>query len=168
MTLLDRFLPRCDFREHHSTRVRATPERIYEVMRHGELATHPIVRLLLFLRGLARGRRTFSLDLFLKQGFVLLAEDPPREIVLGIEGPFWKPNCKLQPVDFSRPVAPGTARGAWNFHVAADGTLSTETRVLCAEDARAKFRAYWLVVRPFSGLIRRLMLRAIRREAERG
>ena len=164
--LIDRFLPHCDFYEHHSTRVNATPERIYDVIRHGQLTTHPIVRLLLLLRGLNRPKTT-SLDLFLRQGFVLLAENPPHELVLGIEGPFWKPHCKLLPVDFTRPVSPGAARGAWNFVVAADGTVSTETRVLCAEDARAKFRAYWLFVRPFSGLTRRLMLRSIRLEAER-
>ena len=165
--LIDRLLPHCDFFERHATRVDATQEQIYDVIRHGEFTANPIIRVLITLRGLGRGRRTFSLDAFLKQGFVLLADDPPREIVLGLEGPFWKPNCKLQTVDFTRPVPSGSARAAWNFHVAADGTVVTETRVLCADDARAKFRAYWLVVRPFSGLIRRLMLRSIRLEAER-
>jgi hypothetical protein len=162
--LIDDFLPRYHFNEYHSLRVDADPERIYEAVRHGELAIHPVVRALLFLRGLGRGRTAFSLELFLKQGFVLLAENPPREIVLGIEGPFWKPSCKLGDPDFGRPVPPGVARGIWNFAIADDGTVSTETRVLCGEGARGKFRAYWLVVRPFSGLIRRLMLQAIRKQ----
>jgi hypothetical protein len=162
--LIDDFLPRYHFNEYHSLKVDASPEKIYDVVRHGEFAAHPVVRVLLFLRGLGRGRTTFSLELFLKQGFVLLAEDPPRELVLGIEGPFWKPSCKLGDPDFSKPVPPGVARGIWNFAVAGDGTISTETRVLCAHDARAKFRAYWLFVRPFSGLIRRMMLRAIRKQ----
>ena len=35
-----------------------------------------------------------------------------------------------------------------------------------APTARYRFRAYWLLVRPFSGLLRRVMLGAIRREAE--
>ena len=40
--------------------------------------------------------------------------------------------------------------------------MSTETRVLCADAAALRsFRRYWLVVGPFSGLIRILMLRAI-------
>ncbi len=166
--LIDRLLPHSDYHEYHSTFVRATPDRIYEVIRHGELTTHPIVRMLLRLRGMSS--TAFSLDLFLRQGFCLLAEDPPREIVLGIEGPFWKPACKLTPVDvesFRRPVPPDSARAAWNFAIEPreDGSLvSTETRVLCAN---WRFRAYWLVVRPFSGLIRRLMLRAIRKAAER-
>lgn len=162
--LIDRLLPHCDFYEHHSTRVTAAPERIYDVIRHGELTSHPIVRALLFVRGIGRGK---SLDLFLSQGFVILAEDRPHEIVIGIEGPFWKPNCKLRgDLDFTRPVPNGVARAAWNFAIAADGTVSTETRILCADDARPKFRAYWLFVRPFSGLIRRMMLRSIRKQAE--
>jgi hypothetical protein len=161
--LIDRFLPHCDFFEHHSTRVAATTERIYDVIRHGTFTAHPIVRALLFLRGMGRGRTTFSLDLFLKQGFTLLAEDPPREIVLGIEGPFWRPNCKLGVPDFTAPVPSGSARGVWNFRIEGE-TLSTETRVLCAPDARRKFAVYWFFIRPFSGLIRRLMLRAIRRQ----
>jgi hypothetical protein len=32
---------------------------------------------------------------------------------------------------------------------------------------RRRFRAYWLFVRPGSGLIRRFMLRAVRARAER-
>ena len=162
--LLDTFLPRYDFNEYHSTRVNAAPERIYEVVRHGELTAHPVVRVLLFLRGLGRKRKTFSLESVMRQGFVLLADDPPREVVLGIEGPFWKPGCKLGHPDFSKPVPPGVARGIWNFAIAGDGTVSTETRVLCADDARWKFRAYWFFVRPFSGLIRRIILRSIRRQ----
>ena len=169
--LIDSLLPRADHREHHQAVVRATPERIYEVIRRGELTTHPIVRALLFLRGIRRGRNSFSLDLFLEQGFCILAEDRPREIVLGIEGPFWKPSCRLQRVDeasFRTPVPAGTARAAWNFAIEPrrDGTalVSTETRIACAS---WRFRVYWLFVRPFSGLIRRLMLRAIRQEAER-
>jgi hypothetical protein len=56
-------------------------------------------------------------------------------------------------------VAPGRAGGA---------AVSTETRVLCTDErSRRAFRRYWTLVRPFSGLTRIEMLRAIRREAER-
>ena len=45
--------------------------------------------------------------------------------------------------------------------------LSTETRVHVAEPAaRRAFRRYWFVIKPFSGLIRILFLRAVRRRAE--
>jgi hypothetical protein len=168
--LIDRLLPHCDFVERHSIVVRASPERIYEVIRRGNLTHHPIVRALLSLRGLGRTRKQFNLDSFLGAGFGLLAEDPPNEIVLGIQGPFWKPNCKLHVVDaesFRTNVPDGVARAAWNFTIESDGRVTTETRILCADDARGKFRLYWTIIRPFSGLIRRMMLRAIRKEAER-
>ena len=46
--------------------------------------------------------------------------------------------------------------------------LETETRVFLTDAAaRRRFGAYWLVVRPFSGLTRRLWLRAAKRRAER-
>jgi hypothetical protein len=46
--------------------------------------------------------------------------------------------------------------------------LYTETRVRClGASSRRWFRLYWLVIRPFSGLLRRSMLRGIRTEAVR-
>jgi hypothetical protein len=36
-----------------------------------------------------------------------------------------------------------------------------------SEKARRNFRLYWFVIRPWSGLIRRLWLKAIKRRAEK-
>jgi hypothetical protein len=168
---IDELMPRADFSERHSIAVRATPERAYDAIGSADLAGSPIVRLLLALRGMKtrKRRRLANFD----HGFTLLANDPPRELVLGVEGPFWNPRCRLREINaesFTRPVPEGVARAAWNFTVAPENggsRVTTETRILCADDARAKFRLYWLVIRPFSGLIRRMMLRAIRAEAER-
>ena len=45
--------------------------------------------------------------------------------------------------------------------------LSTETRVHAADNAtRRRFGRYWRLIRPFSGLIRIVFLRAARRRAE--
>ena len=61
-------------------------------------------------------------------------------------------------VDFS---VPGWAKMILNFRAAA-GELTTETRVLLTDDgSRRAFRRYWLVIRPFSGVIRRRWLAAI-------
>jgi len=108
-------------------------------------------------------------------GFGRLEEAAPREIVLGVAGRFWRPTGNIEPFrreNFDGAVAPGLARAVWNFALrdVGDGhtLLSTETRVVCGDAAsRRKFLAYWLVVGPFSGLIRRSMLRAIRREVAR-
>lgn len=149
-------MPEFDHVERHSIAVSAPPERVYAAIRTANLTRSRIVRLLLGLRGIR------TLD-----GFSLIADDPPRELLLAIEGPFWNPACRPIAIASDTPQRPGTARAAWNF-VVEPGRLSTETRVRCADAAsHRRFRVYWFFVRPFSGLIRRLMLRAIRDEAER-
>ena len=108
------------------------------------------------------------------QGFLLLAEDPPREVVLGLVGAFWRLRGGVVRADagtFGNPPPAGTARAAWNFHIAELGgsecLLSTETRVQGADDAsRRRFKLYWTIVGAGSGLIRVRMLRSIRRVAE--
>jgi len=110
----------------------------------------------------------------MNSGFGMLAENPNQEIVLGVTGRFWRLTGNLSPFnrsDFDRPVPIGMARGVWNFSVAeqinGQTTLFTETRVMCGDAAsRRKFLTYWLIVRPFSGLIRLIMLRRVRKTAE--
>lgn len=151
--------------------MRASRERVYDAVSTADLTGGFVVRALLLMRGMglrpARTIRDFA------SGFRIVAEDRPNEIMLGTEGPFWKPACRprgLDAEDFRLPVPEGVARAAWNFTTETQGDatlLATETRVLCADDARPKFRMYWMLIRPFSGIIRRMMLRAIRKAAER-
>jgi hypothetical protein len=187
--LIDEFLPQWDACERHQIRIRATPERVYRAIRTADLARHPLVRGLLLLRFLPaafadrtrlrelreRASRPIPLAAFEAQGFRVLAEDPPRELLIGLEGAFWQAGADLHPVSphsFREPVPVGLARAAWNFVVVLGETgscvLHTETRIRTGDaPARRRFRLYWLLIRPGSGLIRRLMLRAIREEAER-
>ena len=165
--LLDHYLPHCDFYERHSTLARTTPERAYAALHATEFSRSRIIRVLLAMRGIRN--RSFTAT----SAFTVLEENPPHEIVIGLQGPFWKPFCKLDRVDaetYKTPVRAGVARGAWNFLIEREGDrtrITTETRVLCADDARAKLRLYWMLIRPWSGLIRRVMLRRIRKESER-
>ncbi len=47
--------------------------------------------------------------------------------------------------------------------------LSTENRMVCGDTmSRWKFRVSWVMRKPFSGLIRLMMLRAVRRACEGG
>jgi hypothetical protein len=123
---------------------------------------------------LAQRLRAFRLADFEREGFHVVGERVPEELVIGLLGKFWTARgalcATLSIEDFHKGPPKGYALAGWNFTVAArpDGLteLATETRVWCAPDARVKFHAYWLLVRPGSGLIRRSMLGAIRREAE--
>ena len=187
--LIDEFLPDYDVVERHETRVRASPRAVYAAIAQADLAFSPVVRLLLALRMLPsiilrrpdtvreaarRLGRPITLRAFEERGFTILAEDPPRELLIGLVGTFWTPTGGLRAVDaatFRGPQPAGTARAAWNFMVVpgdgADCRLTTETRVQCADaDSRRRFRWYWRLVRPGSGIIRLAMLRSIRTHAE--
>ena len=188
--LLDELLPERDFDERHALTVAAPPAATFEAIRRADLGRGRLTRTLFLLRALPglvvapretvrrflrRGSARVTVDALASSGFVLLAERPGREVVLGTIGRFWKPSGGMRPfeaAEFASFREPGWAKAAWNFRVdaAPDGgtTLSTETRVLCTDPgSRRTFRRYWRLVRPFSGLIRIEMLRAIRREAER-
>jgi hypothetical protein len=75
------------------------------------------------------------------------------------------------PDEFRTISGPGYAKAVLNFRVEpqlAMCVVSTETRVWTTDDAtRRKFALYWWTIRLWSGLIRRMWLRAIRRRAER-
>jgi hypothetical protein len=157
---------------------------VYQALWTADFGSSLVIKLLLVLRSLPgflsdgfrklpRSQR-ITLQTLIDSEFGLLAEKPPEEIVLGVTGKFWRPTGNLSIFnrsDFDRPVSPGMARAVWNFSVSEeDGhartILSTETRVVCGDDAsRRKFRAYWFFVRPFSGLIRRIMLKNVRKAA---
>jgi hypothetical protein len=181
--LIDDHLPHGDFAERHALRVHAPPERAYEAARRLDMSGSLLVRSLFALRSLpalfsgktGRGEKALgtTMDRLLHNGFVLLDERPPHEFVLGLVGRFWTPAGgieRIHPAEFAVFDRPGMAVAAWNFTVLPtdEGSLvATETRVRCTDAAaRRSFARYWRVVRPFSGLIRKEALRAIRRTAE--
>jgi hypothetical protein len=133
---LDRVLPQWHFRERHTIRVDAPAERVLAAVHEVDPDEIPLVRVLFRLRGL-KGLPEFE-----------TVSESPAEIVYALAR------------------APRGLEIRLGFHF--DGeTLSTETRVSAADpSARRRFRLYWLAIRPFSGLIRRVWLRAIKRRAE--
>lgn len=188
--LLEGLLPQFDVRASYITRIAASPEQVYASVRSANFDHWGLMRALFVLRGLpgllvagarwshirARGeRRPVRLSDVLDRGFSLLGERPGEEMVLGTVGRFWLLRGEVRavsPEDFHRADEPGTARAAWNFAVrpgpGGRTMLTTETRVRCADAAtRRRLRLYWAAIGPFSGLIRREMLAAIRAAAEK-
>src|SRR5215510_14523256 len=188
--LLDDFLPEFDVRTHHAIRVAAPPEHVYACLWRTNYDHWGITRALYALRTLPAffsspmetrrrflkeaQRQHFTLQDLLANGFVLLDEQSGNELVLGTVGRFWRARgqlCVTSPRRFVEPPPAGMAKAAWNFSVGLHpkgGTeLRTETRVLCADAAtRRRFRAYWTLIRPASGLIRREILAAVCKQAE--
>lgn len=177
-------------RERHALRISAGSEAVYRSLWEADFGGL-IANTLLGLRAIPSwvanrrvgsdradsGRSTRSaltLPRFLDAGFAKLEEVPNEELVLGLTGRFWTPTGGLVATrldTFRAGPEQGLAQAAWNFHLSPTTPgvteLLTETRVRVAEDARASFQFYWTVVRPFSGLLRRAMLRDVRRAAER-
>lgn len=181
-TRLDAFAPVWQFRELHERRIAAPPARVFEAVRRVRADEILFFRALTWLR---RGGRPLPstildaggdeplIDVALRGGFVRLAEDPHRELVVGtaiLRPPDWQ--GPLTPEVFETPRSPGWVLAAMNFLVRPDGgggtIVSTETRVYASSSgARRRFAAYWRLIYPGSALIRRMWLRAIDRRATR-
>lgn len=179
-TRLDEFMPAWQFHERHTIRIAASPERAYDAIR---LVRANEISLLSALTWIRRGGRKTAesvlnagdsapvLDIATRSGFIYLANDAPRELVVGtvvVAPP--GPRSALLPLAFKTPLAPGFALAAMNFVVTPDGPnasiVSTETRVFANSPAsRRKFARYWRVIYPGSAIIRRMWLRAVERRA---
>jgi membrane protein implicated in regulation of membrane protease activity len=157
MKSLDAFLPSYEFATRHAVAVDADPARADRALREVTFSEVPLVRGLLFARGLG-ARRGEDTVLAAMQPRATVLEDVPGEgIVLTLTGQFWRLRGR-------GPEPPATA--VVDFRVE-PGRLTTETRVHVPDRlSRRKFARYWRVVRPFSALIRILVLRAAKRRAE--
>ena len=181
--LIDEHLPIYDVVERHQTVVRAPRETVYETVRRLDMRRSPIIRALFELRSvpalLSRSsshrseRLGLTLDGLLQSGFIFLGERLGEELLLGLVGRFWTflgSTLRTNADDFHGFQRPGYAKAAWDFRLDEEGSstlLTTETRVLCTDEAsRSKFRLYWAVIGPFSGLIRKEILRVVKSKAE--
>ena len=179
--LIDRFLPDYDVVEHHAVDVDAPVDEAYRAVKELDLARSPVALALLFVRGLphlftgaVKPKLRLQLDDIVESGFVVLAEEPGQELVLGIVGKFWQLSSgvhRIRPEEFVGFDTPGFAKAAWNFVVSArpggGSRVETETRIVSTnDDARRQFSRYWWLIGRFSALIRRIVLGQIKREAE--
>ena len=155
---LDAFLPSYEFAERHAVEVRADAGDAERALREVTFQDVPVVRALLFMRGIRSARADQRvLDAMERRGTVL-DRVPGEGVVLGIEGRFWRVRGGgTEP----------TAAAVVDFR-ARDGSLTTETRVHVPEGpSRRRFVRYWRIVRPFSGITRKQVLRAAKLRAER-
>jgi hypothetical protein len=117
---------------------------------------------------------SLNIEGLLSGGFVVLDETFGEELLLGLIGKVWTPSGKIVRVsseEYRRFSRPGYAKVVWCFLLREISPtmvrLSTETRVLCTDAGSSRrFRLYWLLVRVFSGLIRKEMLRVVKKTVE--
>ena len=182
-TQLDLYAPVYQFNEFHSVRVMAPRDRVYRAIKDVTPAEIRLFRTLTWLRRFGRPGPESILDapehlpileVATRTSFLLLAEEPDREIVVGtlVMAPRgWRPKRRPTPEDFQALREPGFAIAAMNFLVEDAGSgaciVTTETRIYSTDaSARRRFAGYWRVIYPGSALIRRMWLRAVKRRAE--
>jgi hypothetical protein len=179
-TRLDEFVPVWQFSERHKIRIEAPPARVFEAVRSVRADEISLFNTLTWIRRGGRklpesilnaGDSSPLLDVATKSGFMYLADEAPRELVVGtvVLAPR-RGRGVLTPDMFKGRLAPGFALAAMNFRVTPDGPnaslVSTETRVFAnSAYARRRFAGYWRTIYPGSALIRVMWLRAIRRRA---
>jgi hypothetical protein len=170
-TRLDTIAPQFQFRERHEIRVAAPPDRAYAAIKTVTANEIALFQTFTWIRRFgqdgpegiinAPGDQPI-LDVALKGGFTLLADEAPREIVFGT------------PVTGERSLRDNPRAQfqiVMNFLVVPDGPAAsrvvTETRVFAATPSAVRqFTRYWRVIYPGSAILRITWLRAVKARAE--
>ena len=179
---LDRFMPACEIAERHHVHVAAPAAITLAAACDVDLQQSAIIRAIFKGRelilgsdpdqpGHPRGLVPFAKGL----GWGVLDEIPGREIVFGAVTRPWEANVvfrALPPHAFAAFNEPDYVKIAWTLRAdpidARESIARTETRVTTTDPgAREKFRRYWAVFSPGIVLIRRVMLKRVKAEAER-
>jgi hypothetical protein len=150
---------------------------VWRALNEVSLADLTFGRPLVALRRLGRKAEKDAKPLLTHGPVRLFATDPPHYAIAGAIARPWKRQPEHHAVgtlaEFAEFTAPGWTTYLMDFKLAATphgGTeLSTETRGRSTSgDARLRFAAYWALIRPWSGLIRRDLLAAVDRIATAG
>jgi hypothetical protein len=179
--LLDQFMPAYDVVERHVIRVNASSAMTLEAARNLNLFQLPAIRLMLRGRELILGstpdtrpRPQGLLAHVQSLGWVVLAEIPEREIVVGAVTRPWEPNVKfrsVRPDEFAAFAEPEYVKIVWTLRADPSGratsTFRTETRAVATDRAaRVRFRRYWSLLSPGILLIRWISLQRVKAAAE--
>jgi hypothetical protein len=171
--LQDKYLGNYHFSETHSIKIKTSPEQIFAKICEMNFTGSFVTRLLFALRGFPK-KTTTGIERLQDVGFVILEVVPNHEVILGLIGQFWKLSGNIQKVTRSGFLVfenPDFAKATWNFKIIRESeemqVLLTETRILCpSEPARKRFTLYWRIIKPFSGIIRKQMLKQLKKQSE--
>ena len=180
--LLDRFMPSYEIVERHHARVEAPAAVTLAAAREVDFGKSVVIRAIFKARELTMGsdpdaaaRPRGLVALTQSLGWRVLAEVPDREILLGAVTRPWNANVVFRPIpaeEFAAFNEPDYVKIVWNLRAdpVGDGAsvFRSETRAVATdESARRKFRQYWSLVSPGIVLIRRVLLRLTKADAER-
>jgi hypothetical protein len=175
------FIPVADTWDERSIHIDAPADVVFDVARWIDLLGHPVVSMLFRVRGFLmrdrpRPRRTTGLVAeTLSLGWGVLLFRSGRTLVMGAVARPWARDVTfsaVHPDEFTAFAEPDLVKIAWSLEVEPDGRgqtrFRTETRVVATDaEARRKFLRYWTLASPGIRAIRWMMLRSLKREAER-
>ncbi len=176
MRAIQKFLPNPRHTEIHRIFVNAKPDVAWDAARHFDMSDILWIRLLFDIRTLPnvfgeqpRSRRHgLGVDDITKSdtGFIILQENPGREVVIGSIGKFWHlkiPFEKVTPEKYCVFQRPGFGKIAWGIAVEPflDGsTIAIELRTSATDDVSwKKLRRYYGFIGIGSKLIRASVVR---------
>ena len=179
--ILDTFMPAYEVAERHHVRVYAPADVTLRATTEVRLQDSAIVSAIFRARELVLGADPSGADQrgllaqTLALGWRVLHEEPGRMVVVGAVTRPWEPNVTFRGVpagEFNAFNEPNYVKIVWTLRVDAVGPLETicrtETRVATTDAAaRARFRWYWARFSPGILLIRRMLLRQLKSDAER-
>ncbi len=180
MRTLEHLLPMARLVELDQVDLAAPPARVWQLVRHGDLARSPLVRALFALRTLpdrlaghpgAAVTTGIHIDDLLsspeRPGFHMLADEPPHEVTVGAIGKVWQLDIPFVHVPdaaaFESFAEPGFVKVAWAVRVLPRGDVDTRVEIEVRVDATDEeswraFRRYFRVIGPASRFIRRIAL----------
>jgi hypothetical protein len=153
--------------------VQAKPEQAWETARHFDMSTIPWVRFMFDVRTTFFDKKDseatgngLGIDQIGKSGgFIILYEQPGKEVVIGSIGQFWHlniPFSTITPEDFTSFSTAGWGKVAWAISVEPylDGsTISVELRISATdEDSWRKLFTYYQLIGIGSKLIRQSVM----------
>ena len=191
--MLDELLPTASSGNSTSVEIGASPDQVWRALNEltfGEcrftgalMAVRSIPSVISRRGALGRRRRDPSPDrpttivaAMTSSRFRLLHHDPPRLLVIGIIGQFWKLSGGVDVEitdarEFQDFDDPGYVKSAIDFAVeptASGARLSTKTRNQATDETAARsFARYWKLIGWGSKVTRMDILRAVKRRAER-
>jgi hypothetical protein len=179
--LLDQFMPAYDIAERHHIHVSAPAGITFAAACDADLNRSGIARAIFRAREVLLGTEPSTatpprgiVAMTRSLGWGALAEVPGREIVMGAVTQPWKANVLFRPLppeDFTSFNEPDFVKIAWTLRAdpvdAAHSIFRTETRAIATDaEARRKFRRYWSLLSPGIIVIRWMMLRPLKADAE--
>lgn len=179
--LLDSLMPNYEVRVRHGSVVNASAQSTFEVIAGTDFERSALVRALFRAREVLMHAKHVESTLprtLMEQvtalGWNVIGKEEGRELILGTATKPWEPSPvfrSLSSDEFVRFMEPGYTKIAFTLRVnpVSDQRCEavSETRVQTTDPlSRARFRRYWAFLSPGIALIRLVLLRQIKSEAE--